>query len=332
MSEAEADEVKGDLAPETVVEDSALAEKASETKPNQKSITTTKEGPLLRAFHHLKRAEKIFSESGGRYLSASIAFYALLSIAPILFFALKLAATLAPEASAREVTEEVLAKWLGSDPAHAVLAMLDNLEAQPISGFADVLQIVLLLYASTRLFSALRRSIHEVWGLPLPSGEGFRASLKNEFQKRIMALVMVVVIAALIVFLLVLKALMAQVAPVFSDLTGVAVWILALVETFVTVGLFGFLVFAVMMLLPSARVHWRDAVTGASITAVFASIGSSLIGLYLSHSSKMSMFGAASSFVFLLLWVSYSAQLLLFGIALTKVRAEAKGRPIRMRE
>ncbi len=292
--------------------------------------SVSKKAWLLRRWDELRRAARLFSDSGGRLLSAAIAFYALLSIAPILFFVLKLAATLAPEASARSVTEEYLGKWLGEDPAHTVMAMLANLESKPLSGTADVLQIGLLLYASTRLFTALRGSFHDVWKIPLPRGDGFRASLKHELKKRLLALVMVLAIAVLLVFLILVKALVARIGGMLADTTGIAVWLWQLVETLLSVTLFALLVFLVMMLLPSAKVHWRDALSGASITAVFASLGSSLIGSYLSHSSKMSMFGAASSFVFLLLWVNYSSQILLLGVALTAVRAESKGRPIVM--
>jgi membrane protein len=78
--------------------------------------------------------------------------------------------------------------------------------------------------------------------------------------------------------------------------------------------------------LPDVRLHWRDVMTGAFVTAVLFTIGQQLIGLYLGQSSVASSYGAAGSVMILLLWVYYSCQILLLGAEFTRVYAQRIGR------
>jgi membrane protein len=77
--------------------------------------------------------------------------------------------------------------------------------------------------------------------------------------------------------------------------------------------------------LPDAKIAWRDVWTGAALTAILFVIGKFLLGLYLGSGAAGSAYGAASSLVTLLLWVFYSAQILLFGAEFTQVYANTYG-------
>jgi membrane protein len=81
--------------------------------------------------------------------------------------------------------------------------------------------------------------------------------------------------------------------------------------------------------LPDAEVRWRDVWVGAIATAALFVIGKFAIGFYLSHASIGSAYGAAGSFVVVLVWVYYSAQILLFGAELTQVYAKRRGGGVR---
>ena len=94
-----------------------------------------------------------------------------------------------------------------------------------------------------------------------------------------------------------------------------------LVSLIVTTGLFALL----FRFLPDVRLHWRDVMTGALVTAVLFTIGQQLIGLYLGQSSMASSYGAAGSMMILLLWVYYSCQILLLGAEFTRVYAQRQG-------
>ena len=86
------------------------------------------------------------------------------------------------------------------------------------------------------------------------------------------------------------------------------------------------LLFALMFeYLPDVKIEWRDVWFGAIVTALLFVIGKLAIGLYLGHASIGSAYGAAGSFVVILVWVYYSAQILLFGAELTQVYASRSG-------
>ena len=84
--------------------------------------------------------------------------------------------------------------------------------------------------------------------------------------------------------------------------------------------------------LPDAKIAWRDVWTGAALTAILFLIGKFLLGLYLGSGAAGSAYGAASSLVTLLLWVFYSAQILLFGAEFTKVYANTYGSSVQPEE
>jgi membrane protein len=100
-------------------------------------------------------------------------------------------------------------------------------------------------------------------------------------------------------------------------LSGVTV----LVSLIVTTALFALL----YRVLPDVRLHWRDVMTGAFVTAVLFTIGQQFIGLYLGQSSVASSYGAAGSVMILLLWVYYSCQILLLGAEFTRAYALRQG-------
>ena len=89
------------------------------------------------------------------------------------------------------------------------------------------------------------------------------------------------------------------------------------------------LLFAIIFkYLPDAEIDWRDVWIGAVITAILFAVGKWALGLYLGSGSAASAYGAASSLITLLLWVYYSAQILLFGAEFTQVYACEAGRGV----
>src|SRR5256885_1716558 len=120
----------------------------------------------------LKETFSDFSRHGGRVLSGSIAFYALLSFVPMLLVALPIAGSLVDEEVARGALVHDLSRWVGDDGGRTLAALLQK----PPVGFrvASIPSLLLALYASTRLFGALVYALHQMWGVRARSGEGLR--------------------------------------------------------------------------------------------------------------------------------------------------------------
>lgn len=266
-----------------------------------------------------------FSRHGGRMLAAAVAFSSLLSVAPLLVIALQVAGLATSQAAARAALAQDLTRWIGEDGARTVALLLDRVQSTH-AGRASAASALILAYASTRLFSQLKRALDHMWDVQPRSGEGFRGKAWKQLRKRALAFAMVLLVGVVLVALVLAKALLAAAAETIGGpFAGVAWRIGELALSLATTTALFAMVFKVM---PDARLAWRDAWVGALVTALLFTLGAALIGIYLGHKALAATYGAAASIVMLLLWVHYSAQVFFVGAAFTAVFAARRGRPI----
>jgi membrane protein len=273
-----------------------------------------------------------FSRHGGRMLAAAVAFSSLLSVAPLLDIALQVAGVMTSEDAARAAVVADLARWLGAEGARTVGALLDR--AQSGGGGASLLSGVVLAYASTRLFSQLKRALDHMWDVQPLSAEGLRGKAWKQLRKRAAAFAMVIVVGLMIVLVVAGKALLSAAAETIGGPPAGLAWRIGqeMCEELVSVATATLLFAIVFKVMPDAKLSWRDTWIGAFVTAVLFSVGAALIATYLGHKALESTYGAAASIVMLLLWVHYSAQAFFVGAAFTAVYAESRGRRIERRE
>jgi membrane protein len=196
---------------------------------------------------------------------------------------------------------------------------------QPSTGLvATVVALVTLLFGASGVFGQLQDALNTVWGVEPKVGRGVWGFIKDRF----LSFVAVVGTGFLLLVSLVLSSALAALGKWFSGvlpLPEVVLQALNFMVSFVVItGLFA-LIFKV---LPDARVAWRDVWVGAALTAALFTIGKFAIGLYLGKSNVASAYGAAGSLVIVLVWVYYSAQILLYGAEFTQVYANRLGERI----
>jgi membrane protein len=136
---------------------------------------------------------------------------------------------------------------------------------------------------------------------------------------------MVLVIGFLLLVSLVLSAVLAAVSTLFSSLIPSYVIVGQLLNFMISFSVITLLFAAIYKFLPDVRAPWKDLWVGAIVTALLFNMGKFLIGLYLGNSGVTSAYGAAGSLVVILLWVFYSAQIILFGAEFTQVYAKYRG-------
>jgi membrane protein len=273
----------------------------------------------------VKDAFTSFARHGGRLLAGAIAFYALLSMAPIMVIALYVSGRVASEAAAREELALGLGNFLGREGADTALALLDRFHASGSGPLLSVVNGAVLLYASTRLFSQLKRSLNFMWDVEELPRKGLKTFVIRQVQKRLVAVVMVLLVCVLLLASVLFKTALTVAGDVVgATMTARRLWqAVELGASFVVVTI----IFAgIYKLLPDVRIAWRDAWIGALATALLFTVGTLLIGVYLGHTTVGSTFGAAGSVVMLLLWVHYSAQVFFLGAAFTSVWARSHGR------
>ncbi len=263
-------------------------------------------------------------------LAAAVAFSSLLSVAPVLVIALHIAGLATGEARARAALLHDLGEWLGDAGARTLTGLIDGAREKEshAAGWASVTSAIVLAYASTRLFSQLKRALNHMWDVQARSGKGFQGKAWKQLRKRGLAFTMVIFVGVVIIGVTVLKALLASATHRFGGEGPRAAWAWQCGEALVSLGATALLFAMVFKVMPDATIAWRDAWLGGLVTSALFSVGAVLIGLYLGHKALDAMYGPAGAVVMLLLWVHYSAQVFFLGAALTGEIARRRGRTI----
>jgi membrane protein len=245
---------------------------------------------------------------------AALAFYTLFSMTPILVLAIAVAGyVFGAEAARGEILSQVQG-LAGPNGAQAIQALLAAAQ-DPVSGLvATFVASILLLLGATSVFTELKGSLDELWGVSAPRQSVFRVLLRT----RLLSFGLVLVLAFLLLVSLVISAALAIVERYANGLWGSSAAALATISSFISFGVIASLFAVIYKTLPEAPLSWRDVWIGAFFTAALFSLGKHLIGLYLGNSGVASSFGAAGSLIALLLWVYYSAQIFFLGAEFTR--------------
>lgn len=267
----------------------------------------------------IRRTAQGFSDDELMTRAAALAFYSALSFAPLVVLLLWVAASLRPEWQGQLVAN--LRQLVGPRASDAVQLVIDNARQRPgVGSWAGLISLGVTLVGASAVFAQLQGAINRVWNLRPRPGQAVLGWLRA----RLHALGLLLSLA----FLLVIS---------FSVSTAIAVLVRGdtlawqLLETLVALLVFSLVFAAIFKVLPDAIIRWRDALSGAGVTAVLFALGKLGIGLYLAHSDVGGAYGPAGGVVVLLVWVYYSALILLLGAELTQAVAAARGVPIQPR-
>lgn len=256
-------------------------------------------------------------------LGAALAFYTALSLSPILLIAIAVSGLVFGQAAAQGQIVGEIRGLVGEQGAQAIETMVAHAWSPTAGVLAAVIGGITLLIGATGVFAELHDALNTVWDIEPPPGRGMWAFIKD----RLLSLAMIISLGFLLLVSLVINAALAAITAYFHRLLptnlDIVLQIVNLLITYVVILVMFALIFK---FLPDVRLAWRDVWIGAALTAALFMIGKYLIGLYLGMGTVGSAYGAAGSFVVLLLWLYYSTLILLFGAELTQVYANRFGR------
>jgi len=268
-----------------------------------------------------KEAFQGWSDDNIPRLGASIAFYTVFSLAPLLIIAIAIAGLAFGEQATQGKVVHEFAGLLGHQGAQAVEGMIKN-AYHPRSGLiATGIGLAALFIGATGVFVEIQSALNFIWAVkPLP-GRTIRTMLRQRF----LSAAMIMGIAFMLLVSLIVSAALTAVGTFLSDALpgGAQVWLT--LNFLISLGVNTALFALIYKLLPDVKIAWRDVGVGALITAVLFTIGKHAIGLYLGNGSISSVYGAAGSVIVILVWVYYSAQILLWGAEFTKVYTNRVG-------
>jgi membrane protein len=275
----------------------------------------------------IRETIRSFASHGGRVLGAATAFYALLSVAPLLLIAIVITGLVTSRMAARQQVVSDISIWIGHSNGHAIGEILERLDEGGKA--AGILGLLVLVWASTRLFFQLRYSINHLWGVREVelNPVAFSTRAIRQVRRRLSALLMMFLVVIIIVATVLGKAVLSAAVVRFGIHISTRWHVLEFALSF---ALLAAMCIAAFKLLPAARISWRDACVGALVTALLFSLGAMAIGFYLGIKGTSSAYGAAGSIVALLVWINYSAQAFFLGAAFTRVHAERHGKGLKL--
>jgi membrane protein len=253
--------------------------------------------------------------------SASLSYYTIFSIAPMLIIAIAIGSFLFGRTAIEGHLFEQINSIVGNDAALQIQEMLRHTTLRRNNTMATIIGIVVFFIGATGVFGEIQSTINRIWGLKAKPKKGIIKYVVN----RVLSFAMVISIGFLMVVSLMASALIKILNTELNTFLPDTTFIIVIVNNSVSLLIISLLFAVVFKYLPDSSVKWKDAWIGSLFTSALFLLGKYLIGLYLSTSSGASAYGAAGSVIILLLWIYYSSILLYFGAEFTKSYALKHG-------
>jgi membrane protein len=284
-------------------------------------IRTNKSHPA-RVFVLFKATAKEWTDDKCPQLGAALAYYTVFSLAPLVLVLLAVFGLIfgSSEQAREKITDQL--RYLIDPSGVKVVQDIAANAAEPKGGIlATAIGIIIGLFGASAVFGQLQDALNTIWGVKPKPGRGIWGFVRTRF----LSFGMVGGVCFLLLVSLTIENLLRSLHTYLQSLFPGGHYL----------GLAAFYVFDVVIIallfamifrfLPDAKIVWRDVWIGAALTAILFAVGKILLGLYLGSGAAGSAYGAAGSLITLLLWIFYSAQILLFGAEFTQVYANTYG-------
>ena len=255
-------------------------------------------------FDRLKEAFRAWQADKAPRLGASLAYYAIFSLAPLLVVAVGIAGLILKNATAQVAVIAQAQSLVGTSGADLVRQLLGTVSHGNGNILAIVIGGVTTLVGAVGIFGQLRDALDTIWHDQAANG------IKGTILQYATSFILLLLVSGLLLLSLALSAMLGFIAHRFAQIPFL-IWQLA--DLALSFGL-TFLLFALMFRTASSRQpHWKVVWPSAVLTAALFTMGKYLLSVYLGHSGVSTAYGAAGSLAVILLWLYYSAQIFLFG-------------------
>jgi membrane protein len=251
-------------------------------------------------------------------MGAALAFYSMLSLAPLLVLVVSIAGLVIGRDEARELLLTQMSGLVGETGGQGIQALLDSASSEKEGLLQGAISFAMLLVGATTVLGELQDDLNRIWKSTSRKVSG----LWGQVRKRLLSLGLIVALGFLMLVSLAVSAAVAYVGSTWLGRSEAAGQVLVLAGSLAIMTAIFALTFKV---LPDRKIPWGDVVLGAFVTAVLFSIGKSVIGLYIGKSAVASDFGAAGTLVVVIVWVYYSSQIFFLGAELTRAYSSLHG-------
>ena len=270
-------------------------------------------------------AFKGFGEHDCNRMAAAIAYYTIFSLPAVLVVVVSVTGFFIEPSEIEGKIRQEITQVVGASGAEQIQTMLEHANQPGRGVWGTLVGVGILLFGATGVMVQLQRAFNEVWEVE-PSPEA--NPVKQFMLKRILSLAMLLSIAFLLLVSLVLSTLVSAVGEQLTSLLSIP-WSdtgLKVAQWSASLAIFWAMFAVLYRYMPDVRLHWKDVVGGAAVTALLFSLGKWGLAAYLGRSDIASTYGAAGSLALILVWVYYSSMILLFGLEFTRaLRREVRG-------
>ncbi len=269
----------------------------------------------------LAKAVVRFFDDEAFTLGAALAYYSLLSMAPLLLIAVSLVGAFFAYGDVRMELVDQMRRLTGPEGAALTQTVIDHTKSQAASLWSLLLGGLLTLFGATTVFAQLQHALNVVWRVKAAPGN----AIMSFIRQRLLSFAIVLVIGFLLMVSLLISAVLGSLHTYLDQRMAGAAIFWQLLDLAMSFGLSTVLIALMFRYLPDADIPWRDTWLGGFITAMLVTVGKHVIGQYLGQASIASSFGAAGSVVIFMVWVYYVALILLFGAEITQAVACQRG-------
>ena len=263
-----------------------------------------------------------FQRDRASRLAAALAYYTVFSLAPLLVITVAVAGHVLGEQAVQGELVAEIRNATGEDTARFIQNLLARTSRSPSGGITAVVGgLIVLLYGATQVLVQLKDALNTVWKVPPAE----RSPVRGFLLDRLIGALMVLLIGALLIAAILANAVAATVLQWSSHWLALPGPVLFVLNTMLLT-LFTTVFFALLYkILPDCVIRWRAVWFGSFLAAILYAVAQMLLGLYISSSAMTTTYGAAAAVVVILLWVNFSAQILLLGAELVQVFTAAAG-------
>ena len=270
-----------------------------------------------KAWNFIKKLISEFLDTDPFLHSASISFYTLFSLPAVLFIMVQIAGYFWGEEAVSSQLYSQVNKVVGNQAALTIQEILANVETVKSNIWHTILSIMAILIGTTTVFISIQKGLNSIWDV--------KTKIQNNILKilydRLKSFTTVIALGFLIVVSLisdtVLLLLIDNLKKVFPDL---AIYIIQLLNWILSLFLTTLLFSYIFVVLPYAKIGWKNGLYGGIITSLLFFIGRYLISIYIATTTLDTTYGAAGSLVLILIWVYYSSLIILLGGKITEMK------------
>ncbi len=279
-------------------------------------------------FDLIKKSAAKWSDRDAPRLGAALAFYTLLSLAPLVILVVALCGFFLSRSTAEQELLGQARQLVGYSGANTLRSLVDNAQQIRSGLLASCIAIITLIFGASGVFVELRDSLNTIWDAPAVAG-----GIRGFVVRRLATFGMVLALGFLLLVSLLISAALGFLERYFMHFLPVGTAIVGEVANVViSLAAITILFALIFKFVPDVTIDWKDVWIGAAVTAMLFTVGRALLAFYMATAGVGSTYGAAGSLVALLVWVYYSAQIFLFGAVFTRIYADSYGSRKRVTE